>query len=200
MPLPTAQDPETGVPVSRITSGQGDYLLPYYTAEALSPDGRFLACTRRRDGVAQAIVVDMETGGEAWASELEEGVLDEAVAFHRTRNWVFFGGRKSVWWHDLDSGRTELVYDWETGHVQAEPFCAHGCTHERPFHVHAQFAADEQTVLFNSNWRGQCNIYAAHTAEFLANWQDKAPFSPRPGRNCMPPRDTVLSPKRGPEA
>jgi len=90
--------------------------------------------------------------------------------------------------------------NWETGYVQSEPLCAHGCTHDRPFHVHAQFTADEQTVLFNSNWRGQCNVYAAHTEEFLANWQDKVPFGPRPARNCMPPRDMVRSPRRGPEA
>ena len=410
MSLPTAADSVTGVPVSRVTSGEGDYLLPYYTAEALSHDGKHLACTCTRDGVCQAHLVEMETGEERRISDVPGGLLEEAVALHRAKDWLFYGGPHGVWWYDLESERTELIYDcsgtqfrvkseisvgqdyvvfmvfenldigrdrrgfspqfprkiarsfiiaveiesgacrvvwgdsaylahpvisplddgiilyanqgirerlqelfilpreerddrkplklyqpheqrptyvghsfftydgwvgtqgmqfggmqpdgsfpdmygfsgiiktdgtcdrrarcpggnkplhchaayadswwvgdalpgegtydphqvcvmknnWETGYVQAEPVCAHGCTHERPFHVHPRFTRDERLVLFNSDWGGSCHVYAAQTEEFLANWQDRVPFTPRPARNCRPPQEVMRSPKVGP--
>ena len=413
MPFPTAKDPLTQVPVARVTSGEGDYLLPYYTSDALSADGRFLACSHGNGESIQACLVDLETGEERRVSEVPGGILDEAVAFHRSRNWLLFAGPKGVWWYDLESERTELVHDcantpywvkseisvgeeyavffvhektdigrdrtgnqpprpalgttrsfiiaahiesgesrvvwsdhtylahpvisplddnvilfadqgvrerlqelfivsrverdgreplklyqpykqrptyvghsfftrdgwvgtqgmqfggmqpdgsypdmygfngvikidgncdrrarcpggnkplhchaayadswwvgdaltgegtndphslcimknnWETGYVQAEPLCAHGCTHDRPFHVHPRFAAGEKLILFNSNYRGNGNVYIAYPEEFLANWQDRVPFAPRRARNCLPPREEMRSPKRGPEA
>lgn len=413
MALPTTRDALTGVPVSRATLGEGDYLLPYFTAEALSPDEQLLACTCRRGENTQALVIDLARGSQRQVSHHPSGILDESVAFHGTRNWMFYGAEDGVWWYDLNNGRTERMYDcsgtdyrvkselsvgkdyviftvfekleighdrrgtspkgaplgavrsfiiavhiesgvssvvwadyaylahpvihpqddsiilyenqgiherlqelfiiaraerddrkplklyqpykqrptyvghsfftqdawvgtqgmqfggmqpdgsfpdmyafngiirvdgtcdrrarcpggnkpvhchsafadswwvgdslpgegandahmicimknnWETGYVQAEPFCAHGCTHKRPFHVHPRFNRHERLILFNSNYRGQCHIYIAQTEDFLSKWKDRVSFAPRPARDCMPPSEVVRAPKKGPEA
>jgi hypothetical protein len=413
MSIPNTKDPDTGVQVSRLTLGEGNYLLPYYTAEALSPDGSLIACTRERDGCVHAVLIETADGSERVISDDKAQLLDESIAFHREKNWVFYGGQDGLWWYNADTEKTELIYDctgttfqakseisvgdeyvvffifertpigkdregnppkvppvgnlrsfivsvhiesgaasvvwgehtylshpvisplsddvilygdqgakerlqelfiiwrterdgrepfklykpykqrptyvghsfftqdgwvgtqgmqfggqrpdgqyadmygfngiiridgtcdrrarcpggnkplhchaafadswwvgdtlpgegsydtqmlcimknnWETGFVQAEPFCAHGCTHERPFHVHPRFTRDEKRVLFNSNYRGNCNIYIAETEEFFSRWQDRVPFEPRPARNCRPSVEFMRSREKGPEA
>jgi len=413
MALPTAKDEITGVPVSRITSGAGTHLLPYYTANALSADGRWCCCTYDGGGTRQAWVYDMTTGQGRAVSNAPGGVLAESVAFHPTRALLCFATPDGVFRHDLDTGRTDELYrcaegfapkseislgrehvvfwvyeqmdpgrpadgqpprgfhmfrccrsyilavqidtgsaevvwgetaplthpvisptdenlvlyanqgpherlqelftiaradrddrkprklyacseqrpvyvghsfftrdgwvaaqivefggrradgslsdrvsgnaiirpdglhdrrarcpggnkpmhahaahadswwvgdslpaegandphmlcvmknNWETGHVQAEPLAAHGCTSERPHHVHPRFSGDEKLVLFNSDFSGHCQVYAAHVQEYLAAWTDRAPFEPRRWRDCIPPIDQRRAPRHGPRA
>jgi hypothetical protein len=120
MSIPTANDPATGVPVSRFSLGEGNYLLPYYTAEALSPDGSNIACTRERNGQVQAVLIDTTTGAEKVISDEKAELLDEAIAYHREKNWVFYGGKESIWWYDADKDRTELLYDCSGTTFQAK--------------------------------------------------------------------------------
>lgn len=72
--------------------------------------------------------------------------------------------------------------NWETGFVQAEPLCVHGCKHEPPTHVHAQWAADGRHVLFNSDYHGPSQIYIVDASQALASWKDVATFERRPQR------------------
>jgi|GEM_PF-4397648 len=414
--LPTSADPVTQAPVTRLTGGEGNFLLPYYTASAVSSDGRYLCCTRERDGIVRPCIVDL-TCGELQVIETGPGdddpVLLEAVTFHPTRPLLFFAAEHSVWKHELETGQTKKVYhtgegflvkseiscgnehlvfwvyeqiapgvdgngkpprgfhmmrqcrsyifavniesgaaeivwgdvaplthpvihpqdenlvlyanqgtihrsqelftiarsdrdnrkpvkvysgydaldetpiyvghsfitsdgwvacqmvefagrqpngtyldmvgynaiarpdgscrrrarcpggnkpihvhartadgfwvgdtlpgegsndanlislmknNWETGFVQAEPLCAHGCSHSRPNHVHAQFMADGQHVLFNSDYHGQCGIYLVDAGEAMSNWKDVTTFERRPQRFYQSPT-SVLPPTVGP--
>lgn len=398
--LPTAADPRTGVPISRITSGPGTHLMPYYSCRALSADGAWLACTYDTGGAPQAWVYDMRTGEGHAISNAAGGVQHESACFHPTRPWVFYNSATALYRHDLSGGRTDVLFttqppfrilcevspvrdwvvlsvveevtpgrcgdgrpmahlmslrigqsyilavnlgsgevravwsdtaalthpilhpaddglvlfanqgprerrqelfviareerddrkprrlyesteqrpiyvghsfftddgwiacqlnefggregdgpyrdiigynaiirrdgscdrrarcpggnkpvhvhaaradgwwvgdtypeegacddgwlcimrnNWETGWCQAERLAAHGCDHSRPCHVHPRFTPDEKSVLFNSNFTGHSQIYAAHVEEFLSRWSDRAPFAPRRWRFCRQP-------------
>lgn len=412
MSLPTARDAIAGVPVSRVTSGNGVHLLPYYTADAVSGDGELVCCSYDGGtGINQAWVYSLSTGEGRSVSAVPDGILQEAVVFHRTRPWLCFASSRSLYLHDLATGRTEELFhaadghaikseislgreyaviqvfevvdlgrgrdgqaiagfqtltqcrayilaihlssgevsvvwsdvghlahpvvspvddnlvlyanqgsrerrqelftiprverdnraplklyhavpqrpvyvghsfftqdgwvgtqlvefggqradgsyadmvgcnaairpdgtcdrrarcpggnkpmhvhaarsdgwwvgdvfteegrsdmhvmcmmknNWETGYCQSEPLLAHGCTMDRPCHVHPRFVKGESAVLFNSNYTGDCHVYMADVGEFLANWKDRVPFEPRPGRYCYPPLDARRNPKRGP--
>ena len=61
--------------MTRLTAGDGSYVLPYYTASAMSPDGRFLACTGDAAGPWQAWLFDLTTGRGRPVSTAEGGVV-----------------------------------------------------------------------------------------------------------------------------
>jgi len=93
MGIPTAKDDVTGVPVSRLTSGAGVHLLPYYTARCLSADGQWVCCTRRSVGPAQAWVIRMADGeGHADEDDQHPGLAPVAAA----RGGHPEGGKKEV--------------------------------------------------------------------------------------------------------
>jgi len=110
MSLPITRDELTNVPVSRVTSGEGIHLLPYYTANALSSDGRFLCCSYDKGGTTQAWLYSMETGEGRPISDLKEGILQESVAFHPTKPWFFYASRAAVYFHDLETGDTNELF------------------------------------------------------------------------------------------
>ena len=60
---------------------------------------------------------------------------------------------------------------------------------------HPRFVDGERKVLFNSDWSGRSQIYLVDAEQWLSRWQDRAPFTRRPGRfyqsqsNLPDPRD-----------
>lgn len=77
--------------------------------------------------------------------------------------------------------------NWETGFVQAEPFCRHRGTHRSPWHVHPQITPDERWVLFNSDASGHSQVYAAELSPFVERWKDRVSFARRKWRFCREP-------------
>lgn len=419
MPLPTVKDPVTGVPVSRVSSGQGIHLLPYYTANCIDANNQYVCCTRHIEGISQAWIYSLEDQDGDEISQLKDGVLDESVAFHPSKPLLFYGSSDAVYRYDMQTHKTETVFkcnpgfkvkseiscgedfvifwiyevvlprdmsgmqgseadygygignfhllrncksyilashietgavhavwgdtaplthpvinpadnntvlfanqgtrelwqelftipiklrdnakprklytcseqrpvyvghsfftfdgkvgtqllefggadhdgvlsdlvgynaiinpdgscdrrarcpggnrplhchsaysdswwvgdtypkeggpvesnmlcimknNWETGFCQAEPLAVHGCNHRRPCHVHPRFSKDEKMVLFNSNYKGDCQVYIVHMEEYLDNWRDAASFAPREYRHGMPP---FRNSETGPEA
>ena len=112
--LPTAADALTGVPISRITSGEGLHMLPYYTANALNADERFLCCSYDSGSkISQAWIYSMETGKGHAVSNLPDGIQSESVAFHSEKPWLFYSSRNAVYWYDLATEKTQELFRTE---------------------------------------------------------------------------------------
>jgi hypothetical protein len=114
--MKTVRDPIAGVPVTRITSGKGVHLLPYYTADAVSADGSLLACTYDGGtGDHQAWVYSLSTGEGRRVSSVPGGIMEESVVFHRSRPCLCFASPHLLYAHDLATGQTEELFHTADG-------------------------------------------------------------------------------------
>ncbi len=110
-----AEDPDTGVEVTRLTDDQGDTIFPYFTQPVFADDGERLLLSSNRAGDWQAYLLNLSSKQLVQLTDEEGGISHHASTMLPTQSACAVIAGRQVKRVPLDGGQAETLYEIPEG-------------------------------------------------------------------------------------